>query len=52
LSGAARQIVTTNSSGVAAVTLSLPANSATVHVTADGPFGLGHPKVTFTETAQ
>ena len=50
--GAARQIVTTNSSGVAAVTLSLPANSATVHVTAEGPFGLGHPKVTFTETAQ
>jgi hypothetical protein len=44
--------VTTDSSGNAAVVLTLPANPGTVHVTAEGPFGLGHPVVTFTETAQ
>jgi fibronectin type 3 domain-containing protein len=52
LNAAARQIVITNSSGVAAVTLTLPSNGATVHVTAEAPYGLGHPVVTFTETAQ
>ncbi|MGH9748004.1 MAG: glycoside hydrolase family 44 protein [Candidatus Acidiferrales bacterium] len=51
-SSATRQIVTTNSSGVAAITLTLPSNGATIHVTAEGPFGLGHPVATFTEIAQ
>jgi hypothetical protein len=46
------RIVTTNSSGVASVTLTLPASTGFVHVTAEGPFGLGHPQVTFTETSQ
>jgi fibronectin type 3 domain-containing protein len=51
-SGAARKIVTTNSSGAAVVTLTLPSSGATVHVRAEGPYGLGHPVVTFTELAQ
>jgi len=51
LAGATQQIVTTNSSGVAGVTLTLPTNAGTVHVTAEGPYGLGHPVATFTETA-
>ncbi len=46
------RLVTTDSSGKAPVTLTLPANPGTVHVTAEGPFGLGHPVVTFTETSQ
>jgi hypothetical protein len=46
------RLVTTNASGVASVGLTLPAQAATVHVTAEGPYGLGHPVVTFTETAQ
>jgi Glycoside hydrolase family 44 len=46
------RIVTTNSSGVAAVVLTLPATPGTVHVTAEGPVGLGHPLVRFTETSQ
>ena len=46
------RIVTTNSSGVAGVTLTLPSSTGPVHVTAEGPFGLGHPLVTFTETSQ
>jgi len=46
------RIVTTNSSGVAAVVLTLPATPGAVHVTAEGPVGLGHPLVTFTETSQ
>ncbi|HTS12715.1 MAG TPA: glycoside hydrolase family 44 protein [Candidatus Limnocylindrales bacterium] len=50
--GAPRTIGTTNGSGVASVTLTLPASSGTVHVTSEGPYGLGHPVVTFTETAQ
>lgn len=41
-------IAVTNSSGVASVTLTLPA-SGTVKVTAEGPYGLGHPTSTFTE---
>src|SRR5580658_2906164 len=52
LSGASRQIVVTNSSGVATVTLTLPASSGTAHVTAEGQYGLGHPVTIFTETAQ
>ena len=46
------RIVPTNSSGVAAVVLTLPATAGAVHVTAEGPFGLGHPVVTFAETSQ
>ncbi|MFZ1916359.1 MAG: glycoside hydrolase family 44 protein [Terriglobales bacterium] len=46
------RLVTTNSSGVAAVVLTLPASAGTVQVTAEGPYGLGHPVVTFTETSQ
>lgn len=45
-------IAVTNSSGVAKVTLTLPGSAGPVTVTAEGPFGLGHPVVTpFTETA-
>ena len=46
------RLVTTDSTGKASVTLTLPAKPGMVHVTAEGPFGLGHPVVTFTETAQ
>ncbi len=46
------RIVTTDASGNAAVVLTLPGKAGTVHVTAEGPYGLGHPVVTFTETAQ
>jgi hypothetical protein len=46
------RMVTTDSSGNAAVVLTLPENPGTVHVTAEGPFGLGHPDVKFTETSQ
>jgi hypothetical protein len=46
------RLVTTDSSGNAAVVLTLPGQAGTVHVTAEGPFGLGHPVVTFTETVQ
>jgi hypothetical protein len=45
------RIVATDSSGKASVTLTLPATPGTVHVRAEGPFGLGHPVVMFTETA-
>jgi hypothetical protein len=45
-------IVTTDSNGNAAVVLTLPSTAGTVHVTAEGQYGLGHPEVTFTETAQ
>lgn len=45
-------IAITDSSGFASVTLTLPSTAQTVTVTAEGPFGLGHPVVTFTETAQ
>ena len=44
--------VVTNSSGVAPVVLTLPSSPQTVKVTAEGEYGLGHPVVTFTETAQ
>lgn len=46
------QLVTTNASGVASVTLTLPATAGQVTVTAEGPYQLGHPVATFTETAQ
>jgi hypothetical protein len=46
------RLVTTNSSGVAAVVLTLPASAGMVQVTAEGPYGLGHPEVTFTEMSQ
>ncbi len=46
------RLVTTDSSGNAAVVLTLPASAGTVHVTAEGPYGLGHPVAVFTETAQ
>ena len=44
-------IALTNSSGVASVTLTLPATAGPVTVTAEGPYGLGHPTATFNETA-
>jgi hypothetical protein len=46
------RIVTTDSSGNASVVLTLPGAAGTVHVTAEGPYGVGHPGATFTETAQ
>jgi len=46
------RIVTTDASGNAAVVLTLPGSAGTVQVTAEGPFGLGHPVATFTETTQ
>jgi hypothetical protein len=46
------RIVTADSSGKAAVVLTLPASASAVRVTAEGPYGLGHPVATFTETAQ
>ena len=46
------RIVTTDSTGKAAVVLTLPTTAGTVHVTAEGQYSLGHPVVTFTETAQ
>ena len=44
-------IAVTNNSGVASVTLNLPASAGPVTVTAEAPYGLGHSTVTFTETA-
>jgi hypothetical protein len=46
------RIVTTDSSGNAAVVLTLPSSPGSVRVTAEGQYGLGHPAVVFTETAQ
>src|SRR5579864_1226452 len=46
------RIVTTDSTGKAAVVLTLPTTPGTVHVTAEGQYSLGHAVVTFTETAQ
>ena len=46
------RIVTTDSTGKASVTLTLPATAQTVRVTAEGQYALGHPQVTFTETVQ
>jgi hypothetical protein len=46
------QIVTTDTNGNAAVTLTLPSSPGPVHVTAQGQYELGHPEAVFTETAQ
>jgi hypothetical protein len=45
-------IATTNASGIASVTLTLPSAARTVTISAEGPYGLGHPTATFTETSQ
>jgi Glycoside hydrolase family 44/Fibronectin type III domain len=47
-------IAVTNSSGVASVKLTLPGTAGAVTVTAEGPYGLGHPVIAapFSETAQ
>lgn len=45
-------IATTDAAGKASVTLTLPAGAQGVAVTAEGPYGLGHPVVTFNETSQ
>ena len=45
-------IATTNGSGVASVTLTLPSSPGTVSVTAQSQFALGGTTATFTETAQ
>jgi hypothetical protein len=46
-------IEVTNGSGVTpAVRLTLPSTAGSVTVTAEGPYGLGHPVATFTETSQ
>ena len=42
-------IAVTNGAGVASVTLTLPATPGTVTVTAEGPYGLGHPAATFAQ---
>jgi len=47
-----KRIVNTDSSGKASVVLTLPTTAGVVTVTAEGQYSLGHPKVTFTETAQ
>jgi hypothetical protein len=46
------RLVTTDANGNAPVTLTLPNGAATVHITAEGPYGLGHPVATFAETSQ
>jgi|HubBroStandDraft_1064217.scaffolds.fasta_scaffold04585_1 hypothetical protein len=46
------RIVDTDSSGNAAVVLTLPSTAETVHVTAEGQYALGHPTATFTETTE
>ncbi len=46
------RLVTTDASGKASVVLTLPGQPGTVHVSAEGPFAVGHPDATFTETAQ
>ena len=47
----AKVIAVTNGSGVASVMLTLPSTTGSVTVTAEGPYGLGHPVATFTETS-
>jgi len=46
-----QRLVTTDSSGKATVTLTLPTGTGVATVTAEGPYGLGHPVATFTETS-
>jgi hypothetical protein len=48
----AKVIATTNSSGIATVTLTLPSSKGTVTVTAQDQFALGGASVIFTETIQ
>ena len=45
-------IAITSAMGTASVTLTLPAGAQSVTVTAEGPYGLGHPVATFNETSQ
>lgn len=47
-----RALVRTDTAGAASVTLTLPGTPGQVGVTAEGPYGLGHPLVIFHETAQ
>ena len=51
-SNGSKVMATTDGSGTASITLTLPSAAQTVTVTAEGPFGLGHPTVTFNETSQ
>jgi hypothetical protein len=52
-SSGSKVIAVTNSSGVASVNLTLPSTAEAVTVTAEGPYGLGHPVApAFTETSQ
>jgi len=51
-SSGSKVLATTDSSGSASVTLTLPAGAQAVTVTAEGPYGLGHPIATFNETSQ
>lgn len=44
-------IAVTDGNGLATVKLTLPGTTGTVHVTVEGPYALGHPTVTFTETS-
>jgi hypothetical protein len=44
------RLVTTDSNGNAAVVLTLPRGTGPVQVSAEGEYGLGHPRVVFTET--
>jgi hypothetical protein len=48
----AKIMAVTDNAGAASVTLTLPSTSQLVTITAEGPYGLGHPEVTFTETSQ
>ncbi len=45
-------IVTSGGTGAATVVLTLPATAGTVNVQAEGPYPVGHPVYSFTETAQ
>lgn len=47
-----QRVVATDSSGKASVVLALPSTAGAVHVTAEGPYELGHPVASFTETSQ
>jgi hypothetical protein len=46
------RMVRTDATGKAVVVLTLPNSPGKVQVSAQGPFGLGYPAATFTETAQ
>lgn len=45
-------LAATDASGNVSVTLTLPSTAGPVTVTAEGPYALGHPIATFTETSQ